>query len=137
MRDDLHLAVDVIAQGHYVDPVVEELLEQLGRYPAAPGGVLGVADHKLDAAFGDEVAQVVGQEVAAGLSDHVPDAQNVNGHIGASLSSPPARSRSALYLGCATPLRHFPAKSTPLAASTIPSCCALRGWSCLLGYCRP
>ena len=71
----------MVAEGHHVDPVMQELVEDLRRQPAAAGGVLAVTDDQVQVLVGDQVRQPLGHDAAPGLPDDVPDTENIHGHV--------------------------------------------------------
>ncbi len=79
-RDDLLLAVDVIAQREQVHAVPPKLVVERRRKPRPPGRILGVTDDAVEIVLFDQVGQRLRQHKPPRPPDHVPHAQNVDLH---------------------------------------------------------
>ncbi len=79
-REDLVLAVDVVAQGEDVDARLDQLLVGADGQARAARGVLGVADDQVELPAVDQPRQDLADDLAAGRADDVADEQDLQGH---------------------------------------------------------
>ena len=86
-RNDVPLAIGMVAERNQVDAVFEQLVIDLRRQARAARRVLRVGDHAVDAAFLDKRQELVGQYAPARPSDNIANAQNIDLHFRALISS--------------------------------------------------
>ena len=79
VRNDFLLVPRVIATGHDVDAVLEEIVRQVRRHAESRGGVFDIRNDEIDLVMRDERRNGAAYKLAAGTTHHVSDEQQ-RGH---------------------------------------------------------
>src|SRR5262249_21727303 len=72
------LVPDVIARGHHIDPVLEQLIADLARDAEAGRGVFGIGNYEVDAVMLNDGAKAALHKIATGAPDDVTDEENAH-----------------------------------------------------------
>ena len=73
VRQDLALVPAVIAAGHHLNAVAEQIVGEVGRDAESGRRVFAVGDDEVDLVMPDEGGQAPADQLAAGLADDVAD----------------------------------------------------------------